>query len=236
MSIVLSAENVSMQFGKIIALNELSCTFDQGKIYGLLGPNASGKTTFLKICAALIKSYDGTVSIDGIKPGFSTKSKVAYLPDGDYFLQWMNVGDALEFFDDFFPDFERAKAEELVKQMELEKTRRIINLSKGMKARMKLTVILSRKARLYLLDEAFDGVDPVTREKLIDIILATFSEDSTMILATHHIDYVEKLLDSVKLIHKGQIIRETSAEDLREQRGLSIGEYYMEVFRNEKVD
>jgi len=236
MSVILSSSNVIKRYGTTVALNGLSCIFERGKIYGLLGPNASGKTTFLQICAALIKIHDGEVNIDGVKPGFATKSKVAYLPDGEYFFSWMRVQDALDYFSDFFPDFDRFRAKELLKQMELTKEHHINRLSKGMKSRLKLTVVLSRQADLYLLDEAFDGVDPVTREKLIDIILDTFNENSTMILATHHIDYVEKLLDAVKLIHKGQIISEISADDLRERRGLSIAEYYMEVFRHEKAD
>jgi len=233
---VLVASNLVKRFGAVTALNGVNCRFQRGKIYGLLGPNASGKTTFLKICAALTKLYQGQVLIDGVKPGLTTKAKVAYLPDADYFLDWMTVGDAVDFFNDFFSDFDRDKAQHLLSELELEKRTMISTLSKGMKARLKLAVVLSRRARLFLLDEAFDGVDPVTREKIIEIILDTFDQDSTIVLATHHIDYIDKLLDEVKLLRRGEIIREVAADEIRQSTGKSIGEYYLEVFRHDKAD
>jgi len=233
---VLVASNLVKRFGAVTALNGVTCRFQRGKIYGLLGPNASGKTTFLKICAALTKLYQGQVLIGGVKPGLTTKSIVAYLPDADYFLDWMTVADAVDFFTDFFTDFDRNKALHLLQELELENRTMVSTLSKGMKARLKLAVVLSRRARLFLLDEAFDGVDPVTREKIIDIILDTFDHDSTIVLATHHIDYVDKLLDEVKLLRRGEIIREIAADEIRQSTGKSIGEYYLEVFRHEKAD
>lgn len=234
MSEILSVSNLVKTYGKVMALNEVKCSFERGKIYGLLGPNASGKTTFLKICAALIMIYKGEVLIDGVKPGLATKAKVAYLPVDNYFPDWMKVSDAINFFSDFFIDFDRPKAENLLYEMELEKPSLITNLSHGMKSRLKLALVLSRRAHLFLLDEAFDGVDPVTREKIIDVILTTFDHDSTIILATHHIDYVERLLDEVKLLSRGRIIREIAADEIRQKTGKSIGEYYLEVFRNDK--
>lgn len=222
--------NLVKKYGNKTALDGITCCFEQGKIYGLLGPNASGKTTFMKICAALLMDYKGELQIDGIKPGLATKSKVAYLPDGNLFFDWMEVKDAINYFDDFFMDFDRQKAESLLDSMELNKKDYISTLSKGMKSRLKLIVTLSRKAQLFLLDEAFDGVDPVTREKFINLILSTFTPDSTMIIATHHIDYVEKLLDEVKFLNKGAIIRESNVDDIRHKKEKSLGEYYLEVF------
>jgi ABC-2 type transport system ATP-binding protein len=235
MNDILVASNLVKRFGEVTALNGVTCRFQRGKIYGLLGPNASGKTTFLKVCAALTMIYQGQVLVDGLRPGLATKAKVAYLPDGDYFLDWMRVGDVVDFFSDFFPDFDRAKAEHLLRELELEKRTVASTLSKGMMARLKLAVVLSRRAGLFLLDEAFDGVDPVTREKTIDIILDTFDHASTIVLATHHIDYVDKLLDEVKLLRRGEIIREIAADEIRQSTGKSIGEYYLEVFRHEKA-
>lgn len=235
MSDILVASNLVKRYGEVTALNGITCRFQRGKIYGLLGPNASGKTTFLKICAALTMIFQGQVLIDGLKPGLATKAKVAYLPDGDYFLDWMRVGDVVDFFSDFFPDFDRSKAGHLLRELELDNRAVASTLSKGMMARLKLAVVLSRRARLFLLDEAFDGVDPVTREKTIDIILDTFDRESTIILATHHIDYVDKLLDEVKLLRRGEIIREIAADEIRQMSGKSIGEYYLEVFRHEKA-
>jgi len=235
MSEILSVSNLMKNYGAVQALNGVNCGFERGKIYGLLGPNASGKTTFLKICAALIMIYKGQVLIDGVKPGLATKAKVAYLPVDDYFPDWMKVSDAINFFSDFFMDFDRPKAENILTDMELEKSSSITNLSHGMKSRLKLSLVLSRRAHLYLLDEAFDGVDPVTREKIIDVMLNTFDHESTIILATHHIDYVERLLDEVKLLSRGKIIREIAAEEIRQSTGKSVGEYYLEVFRNDKA-
>jgi len=229
---ILSLKNLEKSYASVKALNGITASFELGKIYGLLGPNGSGKTTLLKICAALSMQYKGEVLINGNKPGLYTKPIVAYLPDGNYFFDWMDVGDAVDFFDDFFDDFDRNKAENLLKELELEKSTIITTLSKGMHSRLKLAIVLSRKAKLYLLDEAFDGVDPITREKIIDLILSTFDNESTIILATHHIDYVEILLDEVKLLHKGEIIREISAEDIREKECKSVSEFYMEVFKN----
>jgi len=232
---ILSVTNLVKRYGEKTALNGVNCRFERGKIYGLLGPNAAGKTTFLKICAALIMIYQGQVLIDGVRPGLATKAKVAYLPDGNYFLDWMRVADAVNYCSDFFADFDRIKAEHLLHELELEKSSPVKTLSKGMQARLKLAVVLSRRARLFLLDEAFDGVDPVTREKIIDVMLNTFDQESTMILATHHIDYVELLLDEVKLLHRGQVIREIAADEIRQIKSQSIGEYYLEVFRHEKA-
>lgn len=232
MSGMLSVTNLIKHYGRVAALSGLSCTFEPGRIYGLLGPNASGKTTFLKICAARIMRYRGDVLLDGVKPGPATKAKVAYLPEGRAFLGWMKVGDAINYSGEFFHDFDRERAARLADELELKKAAPIDQLSKGMKARLKLAVVLSRRARLYLLDEAFDGVDPVTREKLIDIILDTFAPDSTMVLATHHIDYVEELLHAVKLIYQGRIVGESTADELRQHTGRSVADYYLETFRN----
>jgi len=236
LSDILVASNLTKRYGAVTALNGLTCRFQRGKVYGLLGPNGSGKSTFLKICAALTMIYQGEVLIDGARPGLATKAKVAYLPDADYFLDWMRVGDVVDFFQDFFDDFDRAKAEHLLRELELEKHILASTLSKGMLARLKLAAVLSRRARLFLLDEAFDGVDPVTREKTIDIILDTFDHESTIVLATHHIDYVDKLLDEVKLLRRGEVIREVAADEVRQSTGKSIGEYYLEVFRHAKTN
>lgn len=236
MSAILKTNNLVKLYGKTKALDGLSLEFETGKIYGFLGPNGSGKTTFLKICAALIMSYEGEVLINDLKPSLDTKSIVAYLPDGEYFFAWMKVGDALNYFNDFFDDFDREKAEQLLDYMELEHGQKISKLSKGMKARLKLAMVLGRKAKLYLLDEPFDGIDPVTREKIIDIVLNTFNVDSAMVMATHHISYVEKLLDAVKFLSKGEVIYEAAADDIRQGKKMSVNEYYLEVFRDVKAD
>lgn len=236
MSVILKTNNLIKYYDEKKALDGISIEFEIGKIYGFLGPNGSGKTTFLRACAALIKKHEGEVLIDGLKPGEKTKAIVAYLPDYNYFFDWMKVKDALSFFDDFFEDFDREKSEKLLADMELEHEEKISKLSKGMLARMKLAIILGRKAKLYLLDEPFDGIDGVTREKIIKTMISTFSKESTIIVATHHITYVEKLLDSVKFLYKGKIIDEFDAEDIRRDKGMTINEYYLEEFRDAETD
>ena len=236
MGVILKTNNLVKYYDEKKALDGISIEFETGKIYGVLGPNGSGKTTFLSLCAALLKKYEGEVIVGGLKPGKDTKAFVAYLPDFNYYPGWMRVKDALNFFDDFFEDFDRVKAEKLLADMDLKHDEVIAKLSKGMQARMKLAIVLGRKAKLYLLDEPFDGIDAVTREKIIKIMLSTFSKESTIIVATHHITYVEKLLDSVKFLYKGKVINEFEAEDIRHDKGMTINEYYLEEFRDAETD
>jgi len=227
---ILKTSQLSKYFYQKKALDKIDLTIEKGKIYGMLGPNGGGKSTFLKIAAGLLKPSQGEIIIDNKKPGVYTKSIVSYLPEINHLYKWMKVKDALNFFKDLYADFDAEKARESLKFMELEEEEKITSLSKGMMGRLKLTLVLSRKAKLYLLDEPLNGIDPISREKIITSILDSYSEKSTMLICSHLIYYIEKLLDYVFFLSEGRIILAGDAEDLRNKRGMSIDKLFQEVF------
>lgn len=214
------------------ALNGLNLEVEEGKITGLLGPNGSGKTTFLKIAAGILKQSSGEILINGNKPGVKTKSEVSYLPDKDYIFKWMRINDAIDFFKDMYDDFDKNKALELLKFMNLEEDSKVKTLSRGMCEKFYLTLVLSRKAKLYILDEPLGGVDPVTREKILDAILENYTENSSIVITTHLVSDIERLFDDVAFISEGKIILSGNAEELRAERKMSIDEIYREVFND----
>lgn len=230
MNNILETKNLSKNYFSKKALNNVNIEIPKGKIIGLLGPNGSGKTTFIKIAVGLLNTYSGEILIDGQKPGVYTKSIVSYLPDRNHLYKWMKINDALEFFSDFYEDFDMDKANELLKFMKLKKNDKINTLSKGMIERLNLTLVLSRRAKLYILDEPIAGVDPVAREKILDAIINNYSEDSSMLITTHLVKDIERIFDDVSFISKGEIILSGNAEELRTQKGKSIDGLYREVF------
>lgn len=227
---ILKTSQLSKYFYQNKALDKIDLTIEKGRIYGMLGPNGGGKSTFLKIAAGLLKPSQGEIIIDNKKPGVYTKSIVSYLPETNHLYKWMKVKDALNFFKDLYADFNIERAKESLKFMELEEEEKIISLSKGMMGRLKLTLVLSRKAKLYLLDEPLNGIDPISREKIITSILDSYSEKSTMLICSHLIYYIEKLLDYVFFLSEGRIILAGDAEELRNKRGMSIDKLFQEVF------
>jgi len=227
---ILKTSQLSKYFYQKKALDKIDLTIEMGRIYGMLGPNGGGKSTFLKIAAGLLKPSQGEIIIDNKKPGVYTKSIVSYLPETNHLYKWMKVKDALNFFKDLYADFNIERAKESLKFMELEEEEKITSLSKGMMGRLKLTLILSRKAKLYLLDEPLNGIDPISREKIITSILDSYNEKSTMLICSHLIYYIEKLLDYVFFLSEGRIILAGDAEDLRNKRGISIDKLFQEVF------
>lgn len=231
MDTVLKASNLEKGYFNKKALAGLDLEVKKGRIVGLLGPNGSGKTTFLKIAAGLLTQSNGEMLIDGHKPGVYTKSIVSYLPDKDYLYRWMKIKDAIEFFKDFYRDFDENKTKELLDFMNLDINSKVNALSKGMAEKLYLTLVLSRKAKLYILDEPLGGVDPTTREKILDAILKNYSEDSSMIITTHLVADVERLFDDVAFISQGKIVLSGNAEELRNERGMSIDGIYREVFK-----
>jgi len=228
---IFRASDLTKTYFKKNALAGINMEVGKGKIVGLLGPNGSGKTTLLKIAAGILKESGGKIFIDGRAPGVYTKSVVSYLPDVNYLYKWMKISDALAYFKDFYSDFDMEKAKELLIFMGLDENAKASSLSKGMLEKLNLTLVLSRKAKLYLLDEPLGGVDPISREKIIDAILKNYSEDSSMIVTTHLVNDIERLFDEVALISEGKIILYENAEDLRRERSMSIDEIYREVFK-----
>ncbi|MBU3177501.1 ABC transporter ATP-binding protein [Clostridium estertheticum] len=228
---ILEAKEIRKSYLNKKALRGVNLNIPLGKIVGLLGPNGSGKTTFLKIAAGILHQSKGEILIDGHIPGVHTKSVVSYLPDNEYLLKWMKVKDAVKYFKDFYSDFDEIKAEELLVFMNLDKNDDVKSLSKGMKEKLKLSLVLSRKAKLYILDEPLGGVDPTAREKILNAIVNNFSKDSSMIITTHLVNDIERIFDDVAFISEGEIVLEGNAEELRMSRKMSIDELYREVFQ-----
>jgi len=227
---ILKTTQLSKYFYQKKALDKVDINIEKGKIYGMLGPNGGGKSTFLKIAAGLLKPSQGEITIDNKEPGVYTKSIVSYLPETNYLYKWMKIKDALNFFNDLYTDFDVERARESLKFMELEEGEKVTSLSKGMMGRLKLTLALSRKAKIYLLDEPLNGIDPISREKIITSILDSYNEKTSILICSHLIYYIEKLLDYVFFLSEGRIILSGNAEDLRNKRGISIDKLFQEVF------
>ncbi|MCB2295229.1 ABC transporter ATP-binding protein [Clostridium algoriphilum] len=228
---ILESKKICKSYMNKKALRGVDLNILPGKIVGLLGPNGSGKTTFLKIAAGILHPSSGEILVDGHKPGVYTKSVVSYLPDNEYLFKWMKVKDAVMYFKDFYTDFDVKKSKELLEFMNLDENSPVKSLSKGMKEKLKLTLVLSRTAKLYILDEPLGGVDPTAREKILNAIVSNFSENSSMIITTHLVNDIERIFDDVAFISDGEIILKGNAEELRMTREKSIDELYREVFQ-----
>lgn len=212
------------------ALNNISLDIEKGKVIGILGPNGSGKTTMIKIITGILRESKGEVLIDGNKPGVITKSVVSYLPDRNFLYNWMDIQEAVNFYKDFYKDFDENKAYELLNFMKLDRKMKINSLSKGMTEKLNLTLVLSRNAKVYILDEPIAGVDPVARDQILDAIIKNYNENSTMLITTHLVRDMENIFDDVVFIREGEIYLTGNAETLREERGMQIDDLYKEIF------
>ncbi|MCI8361304.1 MAG: ABC transporter ATP-binding protein [Clostridiales bacterium] len=231
MSNIVIAEGLSKTYDVQPVLQNLRLQLPAGKIIGLLGPNGCGKTTFMKILAGLIGDYEGNVTIDGRQPGEYTKSIVSYLPEKTYLSDWMKVKDALDLFQDFYADFNRPKAEELLQRFQLSPDMKLKAMSKGMQEKVQLILVMCRSAKLYILDEPLSGVDPAARSVILDTIIRNYSEESTVLFSTHLIYDVEQIFDDIVMLGYGQVIMAGEADVLRQQNGKSIDQIFREVFR-----
>ena len=228
---LIEIKNLNKSYGRKQVINELSAEMDSGRIVGLLGPNGCGKSTLLKILAGLISDYNGEIRLDGHQPDIHTKSLVSYLPERTYLSGWMRPVDAFDYFADFYGDFDRSKADEMLRFFSLDPKQRIKTMSKGMQEKLQLTLVMSRRARIYLLDEPMGGVDPAARSAILDVVLRNYQDDSLMVLATHLIYDVERIFDEVLMMGYGQIIMQGETDQLRAQHGKSIDDIFREVFR-----
>ncbi len=219
------------KFGSKTALDGISLEVGRGKIVGLLGPNGSGKTTLIKILNGLIPQTKGQVFIDGEKPGVYTRSVVSYLPDKNYFADWMKVQDILDMFEDFYEDFDRDRAENMCISLGVSLKDRIKALSKGTKEKVQLTMVMCRKAQLYLLDEPIAGVDPAAREFILKLITDNFAQNSTIVISTHLVADIENILDEVIFIKNGKIIRQSSVESIKANEGKTVDELFRTEFK-----
>ncbi|CAK7025553.1 ABC transporter ATP-binding protein [Tissierella carlieri] len=212
------------------ALNNVSLDIKKGKVVGILGPNGSGKTTMIKIITGILRESKGEILIDGKRPGVYTKSIVSYLPDRNFLYNWMNIQEAINFYKDFYNDFDENKAYELLKFMKLDRNMKINSLSKGMTEKLNLTLVLSRNAKVYVLDEPIAGVDPVARDQILDAIIKNYNEESTMLITTHLVRDMENIFDDVVFLREGEVYLEGNAETLREEKGMQIDDLYKEIF------
>ena len=228
---VLECRDLTKRYGRVLALDDVSFTLESGRIVGLLGPNGSGKTTFIKLCNGLLTPTSGELTIGGFKPGKESKALVAYLPDKPYLPDWMNVTQALDMFEDFYPDFRRERAQEMLTHLEIEEKQRIRHMSKGTREKVQLIMVMSRAAKLYLLDEPIGGVDPATRDYILRTIITNYEPESTVLISTHLIADVESVLDEVIFIDHGRIFLQSDTETIRAEKGMSVDALFREVFR-----
>lgn len=227
---IMRFDKVTKRFGSKTALNDIDISIEKGRIVGLLGSNGSGKTTLIKLANGLLHPDSGSIHIDDRVPGPETKAVVSYLPDRMYFADWMRVRDLAGMFEDFYGDFSRQKARDMMDKLGIDEKDRIKNMSKGTKEKLQLILVMSREARLYLLDEPIGGVDPAARDFILRTIITNYSPESSVIISTHLIADVEKVLDEVVLLKEGQIIRRENVDRLREEEGRSVDQLFREMF------
>ncbi len=227
---MLEIKNLTISYKNKIVIDKMNLSFKKGEIVGLLGPNGSGKTTLLRILAGLEKNYRGDVKIGGEKPNNLTKSFVSYQPDHLPLDKSYNLVKISDLYGEFFEDFSKEKFEKIIKDFKLDMNMKIKNMSKGMKDKVQIALSLSRKSDLYLLDEPMSGIDPASRKKIMDVIIDNFDSDGLMIISTHLISQIERLLDKVVFISNGKIILEENIDDLREKHNMGVEEYFEEVF------
>ena len=230
-NIILKCTNLSKTYDFDNALNNVNLSIESGKIIGLLGPNGSGKTTFIKLLNGLLKPTEGEIFIDGKNPGVETKKIVAYLPDKNYLDNSKTVKAILQLFADFYDDFDLERAQNMLKDLGIDITRRFKLLSKGMKEKVQLILVMCRRAKLYLLDEPIAGVDPAARDYILNTVIKNYNRDATVIISTHLIADVEKVLDEAIFISKGEILLYQDVKSIISEHNKTVDEYFREVFK-----
>lgn len=231
MAAILQCKELSKRYSYVQALSQVDLTVERGKIVGLLGPNGSGKSTLIKLCSGLLVPTSGEILIDGKRPGIATKLQVSYLPERTYLNNWMRVSDMISFFGDFYENFDKAKAYEMLQRLGINSRDRLKTMSKGTKEKVQLILVMSRNADLYLLDEPIGGVDPAARDYILNTILTNYNSDSTIIISTHLISDIEQILDDVIFINAGKIALTSSVDEIREGQGKSVDTLFREVFK-----
>ena len=228
---ILECRDLSKRFGSIQALDGVNLSIEPGRVVGLLGPNGSGKTTLIKLANGLLTPTAGELRIDGKAPGKETKAMVSYLPDKEYLPEWMNARQLMDFFADFYADFERERAEVMLRRLGIDESMRIKQMSKGTREKVQLILTMSRQAKLYLLDEPIGGVDPATRDYILDTIIRNYNPSAAVVISTHLIADVEQVLDDVIFIRSGRVLLQSSVDTIREEQGKSVDAYFREVFK-----
>ena len=227
---------LTKRYGNKTALDRVDLELGRGKIVGLLGPNGSGKTTLIKILCGLLQPTEGTVLIDGQGVGPYTKSILSYLPDRMYFADWMKATDLFDLFADFYQDFDRVKAMGMCASLGVTPSDRLKSMSKGTKEKVQLVLVMARKAQLYLLDEPIAGVDPAARDFILNTILTNYNEEGTVLISTHLISDIEKVLDEAVFLKEGQITLHDTVDNIREREGKSVDALFREIFRARNME
>ena len=228
---ILQCRNLSKKYGATEALRGIDLELEAGRIVGLLGPNGSGKTTFIKLANGLLKPSEGEILIDGNSPGKETKAEVAYLPDRDFLPDYMSVSQLIKYYSDFFSDMNTAKAEEMLRSLDLDKDMKLKKMSKGTREKVQLILTMSRDAKVYFLDEPIAGVDPAARDYILRTIITNYNPDALVVISTHLIADVENVLDEVVFIKEGKIVLHKEADVIREEEAKSIDGLFREVFK-----
>ncbi|WP_312634223.1 ABC transporter ATP-binding protein [Oscillibacter sp.] len=228
---IFECNELTKSYGRASALDHLSLTVEPGHIVGLLGPNGSGKTTLIKLANGLLTPDSGAVLVDGMAPGTSTHAIVSYLPERTCIPLWMSTRKLLDFYQDFYADFRRERAEEMLTHLNIRMDQTIRQMSKGTREKVQLIMVMSRAAKLYLLDEPIGGVDPATRDYILNTIIGNYDPEAAVIISTHLIADVEQVLDEVIFINQGQVVLQSSVDQIREEKGMSVDTLFREVFK-----
>ena len=228
---ILECKNLVKTYANSEALKGIDLTINRGRIVGLLGPNGSGKSTLIKLANGLLTPSSGEILINGLKPGIETKKIVSYLPEMTYLNDWMKVSDIINFFRDFYDNFNPEKAHEMLQKLNINPNDKLKTMSKGTKEKVQLILVMSREADLYLLDEPIAGVDPAARDYILNTIITNYNKNATIIISTHLISDIERILDDVVFISYGKIFLTKSVDEIRETEGKSVDTLFREVFR-----
>ena len=233
---LVTCTGLTKRYGGKTALSGLNLELGRGRIVGLLGPNGSGKTTLIKILCGLLQPTEGAVLVDGQKVGPASKAIISYLPDRMYFADWMKATDLFDLFADFYADFDRVRAMSMCASLGVTPSDRLKSMSKGTKEKVQLVLVMARKAQLYLLDEPIAGVDPAARDFILSTILTNYNEDGTVMISTHLISDIEKVLDEAIFLKDGQITLHDSVDNIRERENKSVDALFREVFRTHNLE
>ncbi|WP_325199861.1 ABC transporter ATP-binding protein [Oscillibacter sp.] len=228
---VLECKGLTKRFGRTTALDEVSLTIEPGRIVGLLGPNGSGKTTLIKLANGLLTPDGGYIAVCGGAPGRESHALVSYLPERTAIPTWMTARQLLDFYGDFYHDFRRDAAEEMLDHLGIRPAQAVKQMSKGTREKVQLIMVMSRAAKLYLLDEPIGGVDPATRDYILSTIIGNYNPEAAVVISTHLISDVEKVLDEVVFISQGRVALQSTVDDIREEKGMSVDALFREVFK-----
>ena len=231
MNALLECRNLTKSYGRKPALSNVDLTIFPGRIVGLLGPNGSGKSTLIKLANGLLTPTAGEILVCGKRPGVESHLAVSYLPDKNYLNDWMRVSDIISYFSDFYQNFDAGRARDMLRRLDIDERQRLKALSKGTKEKVQLILVMSRKARLYLLDEPIGGVDPAARDYILNTIITNYDEQASIVLSTHLIADIEKVLDDVIFLAEGRVALVSSVDEIREKNGKSVDTLFREVYK-----